>query len=140
MRHRVLRSDMDIKLRFYGPDMTSELQSYDLRVEVVSAHDMPKEIFVWQRKVQSATDAQANQLGDQFVSVADPVDLQHYPTGAPNLDNNMPYYRVDNVTLRFRSIGELEDVRMRIDLDVQDLVTALKIAENLELMEEKTYV
>jgi hypothetical protein len=130
---------MEITVRYYGPDRTDGLQAYDLRVVVTNAVDMPTEVFVWQRKVPSTTDPQADALGDVFTSVADPVDLEQYPVGSPVLSENIPYYRTDNITLRFRSIEELEDVRDRIAQDLTGLVEALKIASTLVVMEEVTY-
>jgi hypothetical protein len=130
---------MELTVRYYGPDRTAGLQSYDLRVEATHAVDMPTEVFVWQRSVASATDAQADALGDTFISVADPVDIEQYPVNTPDIANNVPFYRTASVTLRFRSMSELEDVRTRIDEDLDGLVDALKIAATLVVMEEKTY-
>jgi hypothetical protein len=130
---------MELTVKYYGPDRRSGLQSYDLRVMVTAATGMSQSVFVWQRKVASATDVEADTLGDEFISVADPVDLEQYPVGSADLGNNIPYYRTDNVTLRFRSIDELDDVKDRIAIDLTGLVDALNIADVLVEMEEVTY-
>ena len=130
---------MKLDVRFSGPDETSGLQAYDLRVEVLNATDMTSKIFVYQRKVVSATDEQANELGDTFVSVADPVDLEQYPADTPDIAGGIPYYRTDNVDMRFRSMAELQDVRERIDADITGLIYALQVNETLVPMEDKTY-
>lgn len=130
---------MQLTVRYYGPDRESGVQNYDLRVEVTNAVDMSAKVFVWQRKVSSQTDSQADDLGDEFVSVADPVDLEQYPEDSPDLDSDVPYYRTDTVSLRFRSMSELEDVKSRIDVDLTGLLYSLKVNETLLVMEEKTY-
>jgi hypothetical protein len=127
---------MDITVRYYGPEDLAGLQAYRLRVVVAAATDISTKIFVFRTKVDSNTDQGFNSTNDSFVSVADPVDLEQYPEDAPDLDNNMPYYRLDEVTLDFRSVGELEDVKALIETDINSLVASMKSLETLTLMEE----
>jgi len=129
----------DLTIRYYGPEVEEELQSYDLRVVATVAADMPKEVFVFQRIVDSATDPAANALGDQFISIADPVDLEQYPVGAPDLANDIPYYRLDEVTLRFRDMLTLEETRNLMAEDFQRLVDSLNAAADSTLIGEVTY-
>ena len=55
------------------------------------------------------------------------MDLEEYPPDAPDLQNEIPFYRRSEVTLRFRSLIELEETWEYIAEDIQGLVTALNI-------------
>jgi len=99
---------------------------------------MPTEVFVLHRGLAPATRAGA-EPEDGFQCVADPVDLEEFPVSAPDLANEMPYYRVSEITIRFRCLQDLEDVRTGIDEDLTGLVRALQVAESLPVYEEVTY-
>jgi hypothetical protein len=118
---------------------TITLFSYDLKVEVIEATEMPEEIFVFQRRTLPPLSAGEDPT-DAFVCLADPVDLQEFPPTAPALDEEIPYFRVNEVTLRFRSMLQLEDVQRLIDEDIQILVNSLKAAATLTPTEDVTYV
>ena len=40
---------------------------------------------------------------DEFVCVADELDEDEIPVGAPDMERNIPYYRTDTVELLFRN-------------------------------------
>ena len=103
---------------------SNHIQGYRLALSAAST-DMPSEVFVCQRRVPSATDPEYNELPDKFVSLADPVDLEQYPINEPDLAGGVPYYRVDNITLIFRSAEELEEVKVMLDEDVRELIHSL---------------
>lgn len=130
---------VSITIRYSRSEPTPLLQSYDLQILVTAATDMPKEIFVFQRGVAPATPAGLQPPSDRFICIADPVDLEEFPVGAPALNAEMPYYRLDTVTLRFRSMTELEFTRDLIEDDVNRLVAALKAAGTLPVTEDVTY-
>lgn len=130
---------IQLTVRFYGPRTEQQLQSYDLRVVVTNAVDMSKKVFVWQANVPSNTDAEAAAQPDQFINVASPVDLEKYPEDAPDLQRAVPYYRTDEVVLRFRCMADLQEVKDLIDADLGQLVVALQLAADMAVMEEKTY-
>ena len=132
---------MAIKLvvRYYGPEYTVGLIAFGLRVEAVSAEGMSKDIFVFQRRVPSATDAQANAQGDMFVNVANPVDLDNLPVGAPDLMDEVPFYRLSSVSLTFQNMQALHETMNLIDQDIRALVESVKELANLPVMEERTY-
>ncbi len=125
-------------VKYWITEAEKGLQSYDLRVEIFEASDMPKELFVMHRGMAPAL-RPGDGPTDSFQCVADPVDLEEFPTTAPDLANEVPYYRVSDVTLRFRSVGELEEVRAGIEEDLQGLVNALKAAASLTIYEAVTY-
>lgn len=118
-------------------EMTENLFSYDLVVEVKAASDMPMEIFIFQRQV--APPDNPSLITDNFVCIADPVDLEEVPVNSPDIANEMPYYRMKKVVLRFRSMSELADALLLIKQDVARLVTSLIEASNLGLPEEVIY-
>ena len=130
---------IQLTVRYYGPRSEQPLQSYDLRVVVTNAIGMSPKIFVWQTNVKSSTDTEANQQPDQFVSIADPVDLEKYPEDVADPQNKMPYYRTSEVTLRFRDMADLQETKDLIDDDIAGLVQALQLATDMAVMEEKTY-
>ena len=128
---------ISITVKYYRSEIITGLQSYDLRVVAESATDMSKKIFVFQRMVPIPPIPATPD--DRFTCLADPVDLEEIPEDAPDLDNEMPYFRVDEVTLRFRDMTTLEEVKNLIDEDVQRLVDSLKAAANVALTETKIY-
>ena len=127
---------VSIKVRYHRTEIEPALQSYDLRVEVVSATDMPEKIFV--RKV-GVPPYPGGDSSDTFVCLADPVDLEEIPEDSPDLANEMPYFRVSDITLRFRSMEILEENQALISGDIQNLVDSLKAAANMALTEEVDY-
>lgn len=111
-----------------GPDM----QSYDLTVEITGAQDMPAEVFVFKRGLPElpapAQPGEALEPRNIFISVADPVDLEDYPANIPDIANSNPYFRLKVVTLRFRSLLDLNETLEYITADLQGLVDALNAA------------
>ena len=127
-----------IKIRYSRSENRADVFSYDLKVEVIEATDMPEEIFVFQERTSPPLEAGSDPT-NTFVCIADPVDLQEFPPTAPNPAEEMPYFRVKEVTLRFRSMLDLQETQGLIDQDIELLVTSLKAAETLTPTEEKTY-
>lgn len=125
-----------ITYSYTNPD--NNLQGYHLALTAVGT-GMPSEVFVCQRRVASATDPTYNELPDKFVSLADPVDLERYPANEPDMDNNMPYYRVAAITLVFRTIEELDEVKVMLDADVRQLIHSLTTMATDTAEETVTY-
>lgn len=110
------------------PNEPEDFQSYQMIVEVVNAVDISEKIFVMQRSLPASPSAPGASLPDpvdRFMSIADPVDLEEYPEDAPALDQEMPYYRVNEVTLEFRSLDDLLQTWEYIKDDVSGLVRAV---------------
>lgn len=109
----------------YETDLSGKLQqSYTLTVTVTNAVDMSAKVFMYQTGA-AVPPVSTEELGDQFVGIADPVDLDEVPADAADPLNGMPYYRADTVTLRFRSVPELNETKTAIAGDLAALVTAL---------------
>jgi len=117
---------MQLAVTYTRTDPDNNLQGYKLGLSAVGA-DMPSEVFVCQRRVPSATDPQYSELPDKFVSLADPVDLEHYPVGAPALETGVPFYRVAAIELVFRTVSELEEVQVMLDDDIRELIHSLTV-------------
>ena len=115
-----------LKVETYYSSAVPRAQAYALHVVVTEAVDMPKEVFVFQRKTTGV---------DTFVSIADPADLQEMPVGAPDLANEMPYFRVAKVDLIFRSVAEREDTEAGIKEDIDHLVRSVAGYNNTTLKE-----
>lgn len=94
--------------------------AYALTATVDAAQELPREIFVFQRGAAPAPVAGA-EAADAFVCIADPVDLEELPVRAPDIDQEIPYFRTHTVTLLFRS----PDERQETMADIQDDIAAL---------------
>jgi hypothetical protein len=125
----------NLTVRYWTSEIEKNLQSYDLRISIEAATDMPREIFVLHRGLGPSVEGD-DTATDAFQCIADPVDIEEFPTGSPDLANEMPYYRVSEITLRFRCMLRLEEVRELIDEDLAALVRALKAADSLPVYEE----
>lgn len=105
------------------PDEAQLYQSYAMRVEVTAATGVPAKIFVFQRGLPPAT--AGNPPGtpvDHFVKVATTVDLEEFPEDGPDLDREVPYYRLAAVTLLFRALVDLQETWDYIQQDVRGLI------------------
>jgi hypothetical protein len=105
-----------ITVNYNLSEYVSGLQSYDLVATVDSSVDMSEKIFVFQDIPGS---------DPVFIGVSDPVDLLDYPEDEADLEHAMPFYRLAEVTLRYRSYEEARETMEFISTDVQDLVTSL---------------
>lgn len=137
-----------IKIRYERSDIQPGLQAYGLKLTVLEATDMPKEIFVMRRDVKPAVDpVTAPAPGvtdpgiqpDTFICLADPVDLEEVPVDVPDPANEMPYYRLGVVEFWFRSPDILEETYTLFTEDVAKLVQSLKSLASIATTEDITY-
>ena len=128
-----------LTVRYYTNEHTNGRQVYPMRVVAVNAVDMPKEVFVFQRRVPSATDPQEAVADDFFVKVAEPNALEEYPVEPPTGSAENAYYRRDNVELFFRSQAELEEAKDLIDTCLRGLILALRSMDAMTEMDEVLY-
>ena len=103
-------------------------QSYTMKVSVTAAIGVDPKIFVFQRGVPPPLAGTTPQPVDRFVKVASVVDLEDFPPDGPNIDREMPYYRVDNATLVFRSLTDLQETWNYIQDDVRGLLADVNTA------------
>ena len=109
---------------YYTTPTTVAMQAYTLRVVVTSASGLDREVFMFQRGA-AVPPTSAESIIDNFVCICDPVDMEEIPVGAPDPLNEMPYYRLNEVTLSFRSVTELLATKDDIATDLTDLVRAI---------------
>lgn len=111
---------------------------YVLKVTVTNAVDMPAEIFIFQRGAAPAPMAGAK-AQDQFVCIADPVDLDEIPVLAPDIAAEIPYYRLASVTLAFRTPEDRQEVLDDIASDIERLTDSVNLMAVLDDSEVVTY-
>lgn len=92
---------------------------------------------MWQRGAGTAPSVD-EPVRDNFIGIADPVDLQEVPAQTPNLLDGLPYYRTETVTIGFRSLTELEETETDIKDDIKGLVNSLIAMENYGLVDTVT--
>ena len=137
-----------IKLRYERSPVTAGLQAYGLKITALESTDMPKEIFIMRRdvvpfnEINVTPDPHPENPGiasDTFICLADPVDLEEIPVDVPDINNEMPYYRVAKVEFWFRTSILLEETYDLIAADVTKLVESLVALSALETTSEVTY-
>ena len=135
-----------ITVKYERSDVQPGLQAYGLKATVTAATGMPKEVFIMRRDVQNANEPATEPdpsnpgiLPDTFICLADPVDLEEVPVGAPDPIHEMPYYRVSAVELWFRSPDLLEETYNLLSADVAKLVLSLQSLGKIALSNEVVY-
>ena len=121
---------------YYASPLNKPFQAYQLRVVVTEASGLDREVFMFQRGAAKPPTS-SESITDNFVCVCDPVDLDEVPVGAPDLLNEMPYYRFSEVTLAFRSVAELMETKQDIEVDLADLIRSIN--QIPEKMDTQTY-
>lgn len=116
----------------------STLFGYALRVRVTAASGMSGAVFIFQRGAAPAP-AAGEDVEDMFICIADPVDLQEIPESAPALDQEIPYYRLAEVTLAFRSVEERDATKTAIEEDIRLLVRSVNLMESFTHTDTVTY-
>jgi len=123
-----------VKLIITEDDNSEIRQSYDMTIEASEPVDIEPEIFVIQRAAAPAIVIDVPPA-DQFTSVADPLDMEEYPTD-PVAYPSIPFYRVSMVALRFRSYSLMQETKANIISDVNGLLYAINMALSYPVTEE----
>ena len=115
----------NLTIRKHVPDFDGQqIQSYDMTLEVIDAEDIPAEIFVFETGVAPARTPE-EEASDFFVHVASPVDLEELPIGSAEPIALIPFYRLPKITLKFRSLLDLEETWEYIKQDIHGLILAV---------------
>ena len=114
------------------------LYGYSLRITVTAAQGMPAEIFVYQRGAAPAP-AAGEQVQDNYICIADPVDLDEIPAVAPDMTQEIPYYRTSQVVLAFRDLEELQECEEFLKADIATLVRSMNAMTAFIPQETETY-
>lgn len=108
--------------------ITKEYSKSDLPVEhglritaTAASTGMTTKVFVWQRN--GILDTQDSE--DLFVGVATPVDIEEIPEDTPDIANEMPYYRTNQVEVWFRTYDDFEFYSERLQTRISMLMAAI---------------
>lgn len=112
-----------VKFSTTTPDKHPEIYSYFLKAEVVEATGISDHLFVFQRSPEN----NEGDAVDSFIQIASPLELEETPEDAPDLQNNMPYFRRREVELWFRNMEDLELARRKMDDDLRTLSLTYKV-------------
>jgi hypothetical protein len=118
-----LKNCLKVRYSTTVPDKHPAIYAYSLKVEIIKAIGYPSHLFVFQR---SPSNNEGDSV-DTFIQIASPLEVDEVPENAPDLQNNMPYYRADNVVLWFRNMEDLELGKTKIKNDLQTLVLTYKV-------------
>ena len=101
----VRRGDGTLAVRItYTPRTGVPVRLYRLKLEVVEEETSgcSPYVFVYQRAA-SGKPMEDGSPRDEFVCVADELDEDEIPVNEPDMERNVPYYRVSSVELLFRN-------------------------------------
>jgi len=110
--------------------------AYRMKIAVtdIEGDDIDKYVFIYQRHPVSPYTGVSE---DEFAAVCGPSQFATIPAGAPNAEQNWPFFRLDYVELDFMSIDQADQAWEDIKVEVGKLVegmgklTALKAVEDL---------
>lgn len=114
--------------------VANSVDGFRFKVRAYGACDMPNEIFLYQRKPYDLT---TGAEADVFTSVCSPIDIEEYPSGAP--DGTPAFFRQAVIDLVFRSQRTADDAWAKIKMDVRNLVAALDYMDELEVTDDVVY-
>ena len=126
-----------LKVRFTQSPELRGVFAYSLKVEVVSATDIPSKIFVYH---QSPAGIDGNTFAE-FDHVATPVDFQEIPEDAAS--NTVPWYRTNKVVVWFRNVSDLNLAKQMFVDDIhalQKTYDVLTSNDNLERQSDIEFV
>ena len=120
----------NLKVKYETSDVDDVLMAYSLVMTVTEATDITDKIFVFHQDTEEAT---------SFSHIASPLDIHEFPEDAPDIINNMPYFRLSTASLLFRSLGDLVETKKMISADISCLVRDMSNVTETPLEEEVTY-
>jgi hypothetical protein len=130
------QSTYSVRVEFYEPtDITSQAgKSYYLfSATVVDSANMPKEIFLHQRR---ATGNISSPTVDEFISVAGPFDLTMVPSVDPDARG---FIRKDTLQMLLTSVNTYTAVYAEIDAAIARLCQAMTELNNAQLTSVKVF-
>lgn len=131
-------SEASVTLRCYEwvcPTGSAGYEAARLRIEVIDAVNVPKEIFVWEQH-RVFTEAEVKNK-DRFLCVAKVSDLSVYPVGVPDTQSSIPpFYRLSVFDVPFSSPDDYVDTFTRVKYAISQL---LKVLVELGLTNEQPY-
>lgn len=132
-----------IKATFKRSTIEHQALSYALKVTIVPDNseglEYPHKLFIMQVSTPTMISGDTK---DFFINVATPVDIEEIPEDSPDLSNDIPYYRTNEITLWFRCLEDLERTKNTIDADIAHFIKTYAVLNNeneFKTIEEKTY-
>lgn len=134
-----------IHINFYTSTTDDKnLYAYALKAEVTEVEGILDEngnpdprIFIFQRGVGIMPNG--SKTRDVFFGIATPLDMQEIPGDEPDLDNDLPFYRLNEVTLWFRCLSDLEQAKKDIDGDITALIKTYKYLDQIKNQTNPTW-
>lgn len=83
---------------------------YTLRISAHYYDDTPAKVFVYHAHAKKAP-ADSEYPKDEFMCVADALDMDEIPPDSPDIEAGVPYYRTDSVELCFRNSDMMYECR-----------------------------
>ena len=118
------------------PEQHPAIYAYALKVEILSSDVCSDKLFLFQRSKEGLDDSWV----DEFIQIASPLDIEEVPEDAPDLANNMPYFRKKEVTVWFRCVEDMKLAKEKIKSDLQTLAhTYETLSDGFDTQEEETY-
>jgi len=128
-----------LKVDFERTTTQDGVLAYGLKVKVVEAEAIPREIFVYHRTVrQLATGFPWDfKVYDVFQNVATPVDIEEtVPENEAN--EKTKYFRSDSLNLVFRCPSDVDKAKETIEGDISALVKNWKWLDDETTYEKET--
>lgn len=124
-----------VELRRLEPERTRVRgrDGFRLRVDVVEAIGMPREIFGHQRVL---IDPVQGKVIDEFLFVCSPYDLEIYPANAPLITQFPAFFRKSFLDIVLPSLDLSEETWILLRSDVCGLVEGLNRLDRLRIVEE----
>jgi len=103
-------------------DPQSSQGAWRLKVEILAGYEIDPNVFLYQRRVDPS---QGVDRQDVFVGVCSPVDLEDYPTGTPDDDDDTGFFRMADIDVLTRNRDKLDRLWELILEDLTELVTTM---------------
>lgn len=110
------------------PNGIREFGVWRVRMEVLGAVGMPKEIFVYRREL---VDEAELLYEDVCLGPASAADLAEYPVGDPDPELAYPFFRKSYAIWDFRSISMGKTAVQQINDAITNLILAMNAADEL---------
>ena len=123
-----------IKLvRSVSSGVPARTQAYRMVATVTEYEGISPDIFLYARRT---LEPKTETTGDVFISVCGPSDIEEFPVGEPDPLADLPYYRLSQIDLLFRSAETMEETWTAILSDIRNLGEAMTQINKLEVQEE----
>jgi hypothetical protein len=103
-------------------EVTGRPQAWRMIVEVTNAYNMTPDIFLYQR---TGPDPVTADMVDTFECMGSPVDIEEYPVGAPDPEQEPAFYRLSSIDVISRNRTLLDSMWTGLKQDRDELVRTM---------------